>query len=520
MISLSPEAAARALGVECVAGPVTGVSTDTRTLKLGDLFVALRGDNYDGNQFVPAALAGGASGAVVEIGAAIAGDVDYQPPGGQSLYRVPDAMDALAALAQAVRRASTARVVAVTGSVGKTSTKDLIAGMAGTIREVVATPANHNNEIGVPLTLLEITPTTEMVVVEMGMRGKGQIRALTMTAEPDVAVVTAIAPVHLELLGHVADIVAAKVEIFEGLRPGGAAVVPADDAEVVAAARRSGARVVTFGFCDARLAEVETPSSAALCGGIESADADVTADVTGVALRDKNGGASLRLSWPGGGAEVTTAFRAAHRLRNAVVATAACYAAGLAVSECVPGLADVEFTPLRGDEVLAGGVLIVDDTYNANPAAVRLALDDLLILAESSTRRPVAVLGDMLELGSHAAQYHRGVGIHAARAGVAALIGVGSLSRRTVEAFKQESMEPEKGDSSRPPRSSGPSMPMVAWVETAENAENAVDEIMAVVRPGDVVLVKGSRGMKLDRLVELLVTRLNATATTHQAAVP
>ncbi|MHB9148593.1 MAG: UDP-N-acetylmuramoyl-tripeptide--D-alanyl-D-alanine ligase [Thermoleophilia bacterium] len=513
MIILSPEVAARALGVEQVLGPVTGVSTDTRTLKQDDLFVALRGDNYDGYQFVPAALAGGASGAVVEIGAAIAGDVDYQPPGGQSLYRVPDTLDALAALAQAVRRASTARVVAVTGSVGKTSTKDLIAGMARNIREVVATPANHNNEIGVPLTLLEITPTTEMVVVEMGMRGKGQIRALAMTAEPDVAVVTAIAPVHLELLGHVSDIVAAKVEIFEGLRPGGAAVVPVDDAEVVAAARRSGARVVTFGFSDERRAEFDTPSGTALRGRPDSADADVT----GVALRDKNGGAALRLSWPGGSAEVSTAFRAAHRLRNAVVATAACYAAGLPVAECVSGLADVAFTPLRGDEVLAGGVLIVDDTYNASPAAVRLALDDLLISAESSTRRPVAVLGDMLELGSRAAQYHREVGIHAARAGVAALVGVGSLSRRTVEAFEQESMEREGGDVSKLPRKCGSSVPAVAWVETAENA---LDEIMAVVRPGYIGLVMGSRGMKLDRLVERLVARLNATATTHQAAVP
>lgn len=513
MISLSAEAAVRALGVDCVSGSVTGVSTDTRTLKQGDLFVALRGDNYDGNQFVPAALAAGASGAVVEIGAAIAGDVDYQPPGGQNLYRVPDALDALSALARAVRRASTARVVAVTGSVGKTSTKDLIAGMAGQVLEVVATPANHNNEIGVPLTLLEITPTTEVVVVEMGMRGKGQIRALTLTAEPDVAVITAIAPVHLELLGHVADIVAAKVEIFEGLRPGGAAVVPVDDAEVVAAARRSGARVVTFGFSDERRAELETPLDAALHGRSES----VRADVTGVALRDKNGGATLRLSWPGGSAEVSTAFRAAHRLRNAVVATAACYAVGLPVAECVLGLADVAFTPLRGDEVLAGGVLIVDDTYNASPAAVRLALDDLLISAESSTRRPVAVLGDMLELGSHAAQYHREVGLYAARAGVAALIGVGSLSQRTVESFEQESMERKGGDVSKLPRSSERSAPAVAWVETAENA---VDEIMGVVRPGDIVLMKGSRGMKLDRLVERLVTRLNATATTHQAAVP
>ena len=438
MICLRADIAARALGLAGVRGPVTGVSTDTRTLKQGDLFVALRGDNYDGNQFVPAALAGGAGGAVVEIGAAIAGEVDYLPPGGQSLYRVPDTLEALAGLARAVRRASNARVIAVTGSVGKTSTKDLVRGMAATVCEVIATAANENNEIGVPLTLLEITPSTDVVVVEMGMRGKGQIRALTLTAEPDVAVVTAIAPVHLELLGDVEDVVAAKVEIFEGLRPGGAAVVPVDGAEVVVAARRSGARVVTFGFTDERRAAPESV-------GRRAPRETTGADVTGVAVRGHNGTVALRLSWPGGEAEVNTAFRSAHRLRNAVAATAACYAAGLPVDECVHGLADVTFTPLRGDEVLVGDVLIVDDTYNANPAAVLLALDDLLVLAESSGRRPVAVLGDMLELGPQAPRYHREVGIQAARAGVAALIGVGPLSRGTAEGYLEGS-EGRPGD--------------------------------------------------------------------------
>jgi UDP-N-acetylmuramoyl-tripeptide--D-alanyl-D-alanine ligase len=510
MICLSADTAARALGVDSVCGPVTGVSTDTRTLRQGDLFVALRGDSSDGNQFVPAALAGGACGAVVELGAAIAGDVEYLPPGGQSLYRVSDTLEALAGLARAVRRASTARVVAVTGSVGKTSTKDLIGGMAATVCEVIATPANQNNEIGVPLTLLEIAPTTDVVVVEMGMRGKGQIRALALTAEPDVAVITAIAPVHLELLGHVEDVVAAKVEIFEGLRPGGAAVVPVDCAEVVAAARRSGAHVVTFGFTDARRMVLGAPSDL-------SSSETAVADVTGVALRDKNGGAALRLSWPGGEAEVSAAFRAAHRLRNAVAATAACYAAGLPVAECVSGLADVAFTPLRGDEVLAGGVLIVDDTYNASPAAVRLALDDLLISAESSGRRPIAVLGDMFELGSDAPRYHREVGIHAARAGVAALFGVGSLSRRTAEAFREESRERLGDGASAAPSGSEPTASAAVWIETAETA---VDEIMAVIRPGDVVLVKGSRGMKLDRLVERLLARLGPAATADKVGAP
>ncbi len=510
MIRLPADVAARALGLPAVGGPVTGVSTDTRTLAQGDLFVALRGDNYDGNQFVPAALAEGASGAVVEIGAAIAGEVEYRPPGGQSLYRVPDTLEALAGLARAVRQSSDARVIAVTGSVGKTSTKDLIRGMAATVCEVIATAANENNEIGVPLTLLEITPSTEVVVVEMGMRGKGQIRALTLIAEPDVAVVTAIAPVHLELLGRVEDVLAAKIEIFEGLRPGGAAVVPVDDAGVVAAARRSGARVLTFGFTDERRA---APESAGRSGLPQTADADVT----GVAERDRDGTVALRLSWPGGGADVNTAFRSAHRLRNAVAATAACYAAGLPVEECARGLADVTFTPLRGDEVLAGDVLIVDDTYNANPAAVLLALDDLLVLAESNGRRPVAVLGDMLELGPQAPCYHREVGIQAARAGVAALVGVGPLSRSTAEGYLEESEGRVVDDPPNGSSHSGTAAREATWIE---NADTAADEILAVIRPGDVVLVKGSRGLKLDRLVEQVLGRLEAAATLDGAGRP
>ncbi|HZK48436.1 MAG TPA: UDP-N-acetylmuramoyl-tripeptide--D-alanyl-D-alanine ligase [Thermoleophilia bacterium] len=489
MIELSAEIAARALGEDTVSAPVTGISTDTRTLVKGDLFIALRGDNYDGNQFVPAALAGGAGAAVVELGAAIAGEVDYLPPGGQTLHRVPDTLAALAALAREVRRASTATVVAITGSVGKTSTKDLVSGMAAVVRRVVATSANENNEIGVSLTLLEITPETEVVVVEMGMRGKGQIRSLTLTAEPDVAVITAIAPVHLELIGRMEDVLAAKAEIFEGVRAGGAAVVPVDAFELAAAARLSGVRVVTFDFTDARAASPEI-------GPDLSEARSLAADVVGVARRDGNGGALLRLTWPGGEAEVGTAFRAAHRLRNAVAATAACYAAGLPVAECVSGLSSVDFTPLRGDEVLAGGVLIVDDTYNANPVAVRLALDDLAISAESGGRRPIAVLGDMLELGPHADEYHREVGRHAARTGVAALFGVGPRSRHTIQGFREslrDRLEPLAG------------MQPGVWSETADAA---VDGIVAYLRPGDVVLVKGSRGMKLDRLVERLVARL------------
>lgn len=505
MITLRPDTAALALGVDRVAQPVEGVSTDTRTLASGDLFVALRGDNYDGNQFVPAAFAAGAAAAVVEIGAAVAGDVDYAPPGGGRLYRVTDTLAALGGLAREVRRASHATIVAVTGSVGKTGTKDLIRAMAGTTGTVVATSANENNEIGVPLTLLELTEATDLAVVEMGMRGLGQIRQLTLVAEPDVAVITAIAPVHLELVGTLDDVMAAKAEIFEGLRAGGAAVVPADVPELVAAAARSTARVVRFGFDDVRHGTASrVPFEGDPDGG--------RAEVRGVAALGETGPV-LKLDWPGGGAEIAAPFRAAHRLRNATVATAACFAAGLDVEECLSGLAHVAFTPLRGDEALVGGVLVVDDTYNASPAAVRLALEDLAATALGSGMRPVAVLGDMLELGSEAGRYHREAGARAAQVGVRGLWGIGPRSRATVEGFSEEAgVEIEAAEegaaagSRNGGRLAGPS-PTARWVA---DPEEAVRELVEYLRPGDMVLVKGSRGMKLDRLVEELVRRLGA----------
>ncbi|MHB0979697.1 MAG: UDP-N-acetylmuramoyl-tripeptide--D-alanyl-D-alanine ligase [Thermoleophilia bacterium] len=499
MITLSPEEAALALGVEGVAEAVTGVSTDTRTLEPGDLFVALRGDNYNGNQFVPAAFAGGAAAAVVEIGAVIAGDAAYAPPGGGLLYRVADTRVALGALARAARRASSATIVAVTGSVGKTSTKDLVRAMAGAVGSVVATAANQNNEIGVPLTLLEIVEDTDLAVVEMGMRGKGQIRELTLIAEPDVAVITAIAPVHLELVGTLEDVVAAKVEIFEGLRAGGAAVVPVDAAAVITAAERSGARVVRFSFEDARRGAGDAECFAA------EAEAD-RAEVRGVAMPGADG-PILRLEWPGGGAEIAAPFRAAHRLRNATAAAAACFAAGLDVQACVAGLADVSFTPLRGDEALVGGVLLVDDTYNASPVAVRLALEDLAATATGAGMRPVAVLGDMLELGPDAVRYHREAGVRAARVGIRSLWGIGPRSQATVEAFSDEARAEIEAVARRGNGGAAVQPTLTAvWVE---RPEQAIDGLVGYLRPGDVVLVKGSRGMKLDRLVEELGRRLD-----------
>ncbi len=227
MIALDAERAGAALGLVPLAGPVPGVSIDTRSLRPGDLFVALRGERFDGHDFVEAAFAAGACGAVVERG----GMGSAEPMGEGSaghLYQVPDTLAALGALAREVRRISGVTVFAVTGSVGKTSTKDLLQAMVGRVRRVVATAGNQNNEVGVPLTLLSIEPETEAVVVEMGMRGRGQIADLARVAEPDVGLITNVHPVHLELLGTLEGIAEAKAELVGGVRSGGTAVVPAD----------------------------------------------------------------------------------------------------------------------------------------------------------------------------------------------------------------------------------------------------------------------------------------------------
>lgn len=465
MISLTAEEAAAALEVARVAQPVHGVATDTRTLRPGDLFVALRGETYDGHSFLASAFAAGAGGAVVESGASLgAGSGGGQGLPTERLYRVPDTRVALGTLARAVRRKSAARVLAVTGSVGKTSTKDLLRAAAGRFCPVIATEANQNNEVGVPLTLLRLVPETGVAVVEMGMRGRGQILELGRIAEPDVGLVTKIAPVHLELVGDLAGVAAAKGEVFRALRPGGVAVIPADEPLLEEQVERAGRRVVRFCYAGCAPAEVK-----------------------GRATHVSESRALLEIIWPEGEVEIEVPFSGRHRLENAVAALAACYAAGLPMAACAEGLPDAEFTPLRGDEYRVGDVVVIDDSYNANPTATRVALDDLVRRARDEKGRPVAVLGDMLELGPESRRYHREIGAYAAAVGVRSLIGVGPLSVAMVDGFGAVGGDPSAGR--------GRDGMHIA------DLESGLATILARIRPGDVVLVKGSRSMRLERVV-------------------
>jgi UDP-N-acetylmuramoyl-tripeptide--D-alanyl-D-alanine ligase len=483
VIALSAEEAGRALGRGPLALGVPGVSIDSRSIRPGDLFVALRGERFDGHDFVDAALAAGASGAVVDARwwAEERTSPEPLPPtqAEQVIYRVADTLVALGALATAVRRKSGAIVVAITGSVGKTSTKDLVEAMAGTVCRVVATAANQNNEVGVPLTLLAIEPSTEVAIVEMGMRGRGQIAALARVAEPDVGVVTNIHPVHLEVLGTLEAVAEAKSELLDYLQPTGAAVVPADCRFLPGRAAAAGCRVVRFGFGPGNeKAEVHGSlvASGARCGEV------------------------FVLRWPDGQVEIEAPFVSRYRLENTVAAAAVCYAAGLPVDQCVAGVAAARFTGSRGDVTRLGAICVINDTYNANPAAVRAALDDLVDRAARSGGRPVAVLGDMLELGPETEHYHREAGAYAAEAGVRALWGVGPLSRTTVEGYRDAHVSRSEFKTSQPV--------IAGHVDSAEEAS----AVVAGLRPGDVVLFKASRSMKLELMVDRVVEEAEAGA--------
>jgi UDP-N-acetylmuramoyl-tripeptide--D-alanyl-D-alanine ligase len=340
---------------------VSGVCIDSRRVAPGDLFVAVgRGRDY-----VQDALARGAAGALVP----------------------DDATAALAALARAVRERSRARVVGITGSTGKTSTKDILAAICRPRARTVAAPASYNNELGLPLTLCQLEADTEICIVELAMRGLGQIAALCSLARPHLGVITNVGPAHLELVGSLEGVIAAKSELLAALPSGATAVVP----EGFPVARRD-LQVVEVGEAQARLA----------------------GDRTLVSFQ---------------GREIEFTFSARHQARNALLALHAAHALGLHVA----GRVEVSFSPWRGEEIeLSGGALLINDCWNANPLSMRAALEHLAERARG--RRAVCVLGEMAELGEDARDYHREVGALASSLGVSVLIGVGELASAYLEA--------------------------------------------------------------------------------------
>ena len=422
---------------------VRRVCTDSRAVRPGDLFVGLRGENFDGDDYAAAALATGATAVVVRAGTAAA-----LPPDAARIV-VDDGLRALQDLATTVRRRSGVKVVAITGSAGKTSTKDILAALLRPVARIIATAENLNNEIGVPLTLLEIEPGTEVAVVEMAMRGAGQIRELARVALPDVGVITNIAPVHLELVGTIEDVASAKAELIEELTDG-TAVVPADEPLLGRHVRRHRGRVITFGTEDA--------------------------DVHVVAEERRGESTHALLDAFGRRARLDFSFTGGHYLLDALAAVAAFVELGFRLDEAAEGAAQVAFSDLRGAvSTLPGGGLLLNDAYNANPVAMKAAVDHLAAIADG--RPVVAVLGDMYELGAGAGTYHRAVGEHCAARGVR-LVAVGDLARDYLTGAPGE-----------------------RWFATVDECLAALPD---VAPGGSAVLVKASRLMRMERVAEAL----------------
>ncbi|HSM91933.1 MAG TPA: UDP-N-acetylmuramoyl-tripeptide--D-alanyl-D-alanine ligase, partial [Anaeromyxobacteraceae bacterium] len=388
---------------------VTGVGIDSRKAVAGALFVALKGDRFDGHDFVAAAARAGAAAALVAEDRAAALATAPIP-----LLAVPDTLPALGALARFHRMRFDLPVVAVTGSNGKTTTREMIAAILAKRGPTLKNDGNLNNEIGVPLTLFGLDEGHAAAVIEMGMSHPGEIARLTGVARPQIGVVTNAAAAHLEGLGTVDGVADAKAELYEGLPPTGVAIANADDARMLKRAQASGRRVLTFAAGRQRRGDV------------------VVLEILGHApegLRFLLGVGNREL-------EVTLPLVGAHNTANAAAATAAALALGCTDREIVAGLRDVRPVGRRlRVERLGSGIRLIDDCYNANPLSMGAALQTLADLADDDeAARPVAVLGDMLELGAFEAEAHRGVGEAAARAGVALLAAFGPRARATAEA--------------------------------------------------------------------------------------
>jgi UDP-N-acetylmuramoyl-tripeptide--D-alanyl-D-alanine ligase len=435
---------------------VTGVSTDTRTIGAGSLFVALRGGTFDGHAFLPAAAGAGATAAVV------AGEV--AGPAGLPRLRVADTLAALGAIAHHHRRRFELPVVGVTGSSGKTTTREMIAAVLAERGPVLKSEGNLNNEVGVPLTLLRLAGPHQSAVIEMGMSHPGEIARLTAMSRPQVGVVTNAAAAHLEGLGSIDGVADAKAELYAGLPEGGIAVVNADDARMLARARASGRRLLTFAVGRQRRGDVAVLE-------VLAQDAAGMRFLLGVGNREL---------------EVVLPLVGAHNAQNAAAAACAAIALGCSDQEIVRGLAGVRPVGRRLRlERLPRGLLLIDDCYNANPLSMEAALRTLADLARAEGGRPLAALGDMLELGPGEAELHRGVGAAAAGLPVARLFGFGPRSLETLAGALAAGLPPDR-------------------TFHTEDVAALAAAVRAATAPGDVLLVKGSRGMKLERLVEAL----------------
>lgn len=427
-----------------------GVSTDTRRIQAGDLYVTLRGERFDGNAFIRHAGENGAAGAVVER-------PDGNVPMGQ--LQVDDGLSALGQLGRMSREASGARFLAITGSQGKTTVKEMAGAICRSQDATLVTQGNLNNAIGVPLTLLKLEEAHRFAVIELGASAVGEIAGTVALVQPDVALINNAAATHVEGFGSLDGVVEGKGEIIDGVRSGGAVVLNADDPAFPRwQSRAAGRRIVTFSLHDAD-------------ADFLARDVELGGTTSRFVLRTPDGEREVRLKLPGH-----------HNVANALAAAALCHCAGIDDEAIARGLETVR--PVTGRlDTLSGvnGSLLLDDSYNASPASFRAAVDVLVALAASERRQAVVVTGVMAELGEEAADLHRQAGAYARSRGVDALWALGLHSNHWCEGF---------GAGART---------FTSHEELVSHAEQAVDDHHAI-------LVKGSRSAAMDRIIDALKT--------------
>lgn len=453
------------------------IVTDTRQVEPGDLFFALSGERFDAHHFVADAFARGAVAVVVNPEKLAAAG---KPVEG-TLIEVADPLLSLGQLATWHRNRFKVRVVAVTGSVGKTTTKDLIAGVLAQQYTTLKSPGNLNAEIGLPLTLFQLNAKHDVAVVELAMRGPGQIRYLARIARPDIAVITNIGLSHLELLGSQEAIAEAKAELLDFLPNGGTAVLNADDPFIDFLKSRvpAGTATLTFGI---DRGERQGVSGSYLGPGTRADERGPDAPIGSRFTIRIAKGLSVRWSW--------IPLLGRHNVRNALAAAAVGQALDVSPLRINRGLAEAEISGMRmAMHRLADGSVLLDDAYNASsPEAMLAALD---VLKEMSGLRKIAILGNMLELGAAAEEAHRRVGEAAAALQPECLVTVGDLAKGVAESARSAGLSD-------------------AQIEVCEKREEVLGRVSAHRRPGDIILVKGSRGMALESVVRELRENVKA----------
>jgi len=426
---------------------ISSVETDSRAIREDALFVPLVGERFDGHTFLDKALESGA------LGCLTAKNPERLIPG-KFYIKVQDTALALGDLAQYYREKFPIPYIAITGSVGKTTTKDMVAAVLGEQYKVLKTEGNFNNEIGLPLTLFRLDKSHEICVLEMGMNHFGEIAYLSQLVKPDAGIITNIGDAHIENLGSYENILKAKCEIFSHMNPEGLAVINGDDEMLQGLAGTLGRETVYYGT-DSKL-----PYQAL----------DVTP------MGDK--GVRCTIKTPKETFAVTIPALGTHMVYAALAATVIGERHGLNGSQIAAGIRRFVPTKMRMNVISQGGVTILDDAYNANPQSMRAALE---VLAQSDSSYKVAVLGDMFELGALGSTLHHGIGEYAGNVGIDCLIAVGQLSRDMYQSAKNSSI------------------PDVFYFETKEEAKTILPDL---VKPGATILVKASRGMEFEELVK------------------